>query len=172
MGKQELNTILAALLYWQREGLFSAGHEIVEIATDGGVEALGPEAIDDLCESLNTDQSGGGNCAALCAEAFTELEGMGFNNPDQDINGADFVEYGGRLFNDIREALEKDGLREPEPPEPDQYSHWPSHVQCEEHGTRRIFLLQHEAERAHSTKDEIWSCPECGKDSPVDDIPF
>lgn len=48
-----LATILAALRYWQREGLASAGHE-QDIATDGGVlAALTADEIDALCEDLN-----------------------------------------------------------------------------------------------------------------------
>lgn len=34
-----------------------------------------------------------------------ELKTMGFGDPDQDINGGDFVEYGGQLFEDITKAL-------------------------------------------------------------------
>uniref|UniRef100_A0A6M3KG89 Uncharacterized protein n=1 Tax=viral metagenome TaxID=1070528 RepID=A0A6M3KG89_9ZZZZ len=34
-----------------------------------------------------------------------ELKGMGFGDDDQDINGGDFVEYGGQLFEDLGKAL-------------------------------------------------------------------
>lgn len=48
-----LATVLAALRYWQREGLASAGHE-QDIATDSGSLApMSAEEIDDLCESIN-----------------------------------------------------------------------------------------------------------------------
>jgi hypothetical protein len=49
----ERATLLAALRYWQREGLNSAGHER-DIATDGGcLEPLSPRQIDALCLSIN-----------------------------------------------------------------------------------------------------------------------
>jgi len=53
LDEQQLATVLAALRYWQREGLMSNGDEH-DIATEGGryVE-LGAEAIDELCEELN-----------------------------------------------------------------------------------------------------------------------
>ena len=54
IDERELATILAALRYWQREGLMSFGHE-QDIATDGdSINALNAEDIDALCESLNT----------------------------------------------------------------------------------------------------------------------
>ena len=52
MNQRELNTVLAALRYWQREGLFSSGCEH-EIACDGDVLPLDSDEIDALCESLN-----------------------------------------------------------------------------------------------------------------------
>lgn len=49
----ELATVLAALRYWQREGLMSAGHE-QDIACDGGrIEPLNDSQIEALCERLN-----------------------------------------------------------------------------------------------------------------------
>ena len=49
----ELATVLAALRYWQREGLMSAGCE-QDIASDGGrMEPLTEGQIDELCERLN-----------------------------------------------------------------------------------------------------------------------
>lgn len=54
LGARELATVLAALRYWRREGLMSAGHEI-DIATDGGeLEPLNESEIDALCERLNS----------------------------------------------------------------------------------------------------------------------
>lgn len=51
---RELATVLAALRYWQREGLMSAGHE-QDVATDGGtLQPLSADEIDTLCEELNT----------------------------------------------------------------------------------------------------------------------
>lgn len=53
MDSRELATVLAALRYWQREGLMSDGHE-QDIATDQGtVDRLSSEEIDGLCERLN-----------------------------------------------------------------------------------------------------------------------
>lgn len=50
---RQLATILAALRYWQREGLMSSGHEH-DIASDNDtLEPLNREEIDALCESLN-----------------------------------------------------------------------------------------------------------------------
>lgn len=49
----ELATVLAALRYWQREGLMSAGCE-QDIACDGGrFEPLNDSEIETLCERLN-----------------------------------------------------------------------------------------------------------------------
>jgi hypothetical protein len=59
LGSRELATVLAALRYWQREGLMSAGAE-QDIATEGGAfRALPSYKIDDLCGRLN--------CGAPCA---------------------------------------------------------------------------------------------------------
>ena len=53
MNKRELATVLAALRYWQREGLISGGHE-QDIASDGEtIKPLSAEEIDALCEELN-----------------------------------------------------------------------------------------------------------------------
>lgn len=52
-SSRKLATILAALRYWQREGLLSGGHE-QDIATNGDeVDPLTADEIDDLCEGLN-----------------------------------------------------------------------------------------------------------------------
>ena len=51
--ERESGTILAALRYWQREGLMSAGDE-QDIATDGRrFESLSVDEIDALCERIN-----------------------------------------------------------------------------------------------------------------------
>ncbi|MGA8763805.1 MAG: hypothetical protein WB562_13150 [Candidatus Sulfotelmatobacter sp.] len=53
LDRRELATVLAALRYWQREGLMSGGHE-QDIATDAGeLEPMKAEEIDALCERLN-----------------------------------------------------------------------------------------------------------------------
>jgi hypothetical protein len=54
---RELGTVLAALRYWQREGLMSGGAEH-DIATDGdSFAALTAEEIDALCERLNVEEA-------------------------------------------------------------------------------------------------------------------
>ena len=58
LDSRELATVLAALRYWQREGLMSAGVEH-DIATDGDhVAPLAAAEIDTLCERLNVSQAG------------------------------------------------------------------------------------------------------------------
>ena len=52
LWRREFNTVLAALRYWQREGLMSGGHE-QDIASDGDTEPLSAEEIDVLCERIN-----------------------------------------------------------------------------------------------------------------------
>jgi len=56
----ELATVLAALRYWEREGLMSGGHEQVIASNDGDITPLDADGIDDLCERINqaeVDQS-------------------------------------------------------------------------------------------------------------------
>ncbi len=53
LSPRNLATILAALRYWQREGLMSSGHE-QDIASDGDtIEPLAAIEIDALCERIN-----------------------------------------------------------------------------------------------------------------------
>ena len=47
------------------------------------------------------------NCRALLESVHEELTNMGFN-ADDSIDGGDFVEYGGKLYVDIGEAIERD----------------------------------------------------------------
>lgn len=47
------STILAALRFWQREGLLSGGHEHDIATLEGRIEALTAEEIDALCEQIN-----------------------------------------------------------------------------------------------------------------------
>jgi hypothetical protein len=55
ISERETATILAALRYWQREGLMSAGAE-QDVASDGErFQALSAEEIDTLCERINCD---------------------------------------------------------------------------------------------------------------------
>ena len=51
---RELATILAALRYWQREGLRGDPQAELDIASDSGAfEMMTPDEIDPLCERLN-----------------------------------------------------------------------------------------------------------------------
>lgn len=53
VSPEEFDTILAALRFWQRCG--NEGHEPeMDIALNGRETALSDEAIDDLCERINT----------------------------------------------------------------------------------------------------------------------
>jgi hypothetical protein len=53
LNQRELGTTLAALRYWQREGLASSGGEH-DIANDSGaIEPLSADEIDALCERIN-----------------------------------------------------------------------------------------------------------------------
>jgi hypothetical protein len=51
-------TILAALNYWRREGLMSAGHEQDLATDDGRIHSLSGEEIDALCERIKHGDSG------------------------------------------------------------------------------------------------------------------
>jgi len=50
--QREVDTLIASLRYWQREGLMSTGHE-QDIACENG-DALNAEEIDELVEELNS----------------------------------------------------------------------------------------------------------------------
>jgi hypothetical protein len=53
---RETATIIAALLYWKREGLMSSGHEVAIASNGGDIEPLTAEEIDKLCERLNAEE--------------------------------------------------------------------------------------------------------------------
>jgi len=58
LDRRELATMLAALRYWQREGLMSSGseHDIATCADDDyQCEPLDASEIDELCEDLNAE---------------------------------------------------------------------------------------------------------------------
>lgn len=59
LDKQELNTILAALRYYQRQGMGEPANRpdwLHEIATDNDHDiSLNAEAIDKLCEKINVE---------------------------------------------------------------------------------------------------------------------
>lgn len=67
LNRAELATVLAALRYWQREGLHSGGAEH-DIAEDGGdVDPLDAEDIDELCGRINCAEEGDAPSNALRA---------------------------------------------------------------------------------------------------------
>lgn len=74
LSHAELCTVLAALRFYQGEGMGEPAKrsgEIHEIATDSGVvlSSLDGEAIDELCERLNLQQSSQEPVAALVRAA-------------------------------------------------------------------------------------------------------
>jgi hypothetical protein len=101
LNNRELATVLAALRYWQREGLMSAGHE-QDIATDGDTfEPLNAEDIDALCERLNCEPSEPPSqiLEGDLVEDFDEWDGH--NGGPQDEN---------QIENYIANALPADGF--------------------------------------------------------------
>lgn len=60
MNAQDLNTILAALRFYQEEGMGDPDNRsdaIHDIATDGGIEvSLDDAGIDDLCDRLQAGE--------------------------------------------------------------------------------------------------------------------
>lgn len=55
VSDREAATVLAALRYWQRQGLLSSGHE-QDVAEDAGrFAALSASEIDSLCERINSE---------------------------------------------------------------------------------------------------------------------
>ncbi len=50
------------------------------------------------------------HCRAMLQQIHQELKDQGFDDPDQDINGGDFVEYGGQLFEDLTMVLTSEGI--------------------------------------------------------------
>ena len=61
LTRQEVNTILAALRYYQENGQgdpFKRSDAIHDIATDGDTDiSMDDEGIDDLCERINTGET-------------------------------------------------------------------------------------------------------------------
>lgn len=53
LDEREHATVMAALRYWQREGLNSGGHEIEQIATNAGaLEPMDAAEVNRLCERV------------------------------------------------------------------------------------------------------------------------
>jgi hypothetical protein len=59
---RETATILAALRYWQREGLMSAGHEQDIATANGRLPSLSAEEIDVLCDQIGSSDGGHLRC--------------------------------------------------------------------------------------------------------------
>jgi hypothetical protein len=53
IDERQTATILAALRYWQREGLMSSGHEGSIACNGGDIKPLSAPEIDALCEQIN-----------------------------------------------------------------------------------------------------------------------
>jgi hypothetical protein len=76
---EETATVLAALRYWQREGLTSSGHEI-DIASNGDtLEPMTTDEIDELCERLNFQ---GGEKPEDRVEQLRQLKAAGLSQAD------------------------------------------------------------------------------------------
>src|ERR1035441_4461934 len=93
LDKRQTATILAALRYWQREGLMSSGHE-QDIATEGNsMNALDAEDIDALCEQINVPAATPiivvGCEGGLVQGASSNIEGLSMIVLDYDTEGAD-----------------------------------------------------------------------------------
>jgi len=101
---REISTIIAALRYWQREGLMSAGHEGSIACNGGDIVPLTAEEIDELCERLNFAPD---ELLEWRKELHEEIGGMGFDDPDQAVDGGDAVEYLGKLYDDLGQMIEK-----------------------------------------------------------------
>lgn len=91
--KRQSATILAALRYWQREGLMSSGHE-QDIATEGNsMNALDAEDIDALCKQINVAPEPAiivvGCEGGLVQGASSNIEALSMIVLDYDTEGAD-----------------------------------------------------------------------------------
>jgi hypothetical protein len=90
-NQRERATMLAALRYWQREGLRSGGHE-QEIATgEGGFPYLDEAQIEALCERINVPDDAGeqSKCWLLVVRGDVEPVLMGpYNDHDERIQAA------------------------------------------------------------------------------------
>lgn len=62
---REIHTIIAALRYWQREGLHSSGHEHDLAGNGGEVDALSGEEIDRLIEGRINSAGLADRCEAI-----------------------------------------------------------------------------------------------------------
>jgi len=130
---------------------------------------------DDLLIDMLAEIESRANRLALFEEIYSDLARMGFGT-DESVDGSDAVEYLGKLFIDMQEAFQRDNVPVPaiasEEEDGGPY-HWPRCVDCPVHGSKEVGELQHDAEKAHNKDlDAAWSCPECGADSEIDDIPF
>ncbi len=73
----------------------------------------GEEGGDHLEVSGPFDLPGGVSAASaheFIVQLNADLTDLGFDDPDQEIDGGDFVEYGGLLFQDVQAYLRSTGL--------------------------------------------------------------
>jgi len=91
LNQRELATVLAALRYWQREGLNSSGHE-QEIATnEGEFPSLNAMEIDALCERINAPETddAASKCWLLYIRGDVEPVVMGpYQNDNERLHAA------------------------------------------------------------------------------------
>lgn len=77
MNSRELATVLAALHYWRREGLMSAGHEH-DIASNGDtIQPLNEEEIHSLCDRLKIEPEANKLLRSIVADVQAMRGGQG-----------------------------------------------------------------------------------------------
>jgi hypothetical protein len=80
MNSRELATVLAALHYWRREGLMSAGHE-QDIASNGDtIQPLNEEEIHSLCDRLKIEPEAN----KLLRSIVNDVQGMRAGECDEE----------------------------------------------------------------------------------------
>ena len=108
--KRQIATILAALRTMQQVRGECYGGELPEdiesIRTNGDtLQPLGDDEIDALCEQINAAPSEPNELLEWRKELREEIGGMGFDDPDQAVDGGDAVEYLGKLYDDLGQMV-------------------------------------------------------------------
>lgn len=154
----------------------SAIARAIEYAMDndiGATDALCRQDLGQVSVSFVPEQDqplpAQSNCQGLVAEMERELTNMGLDS-DQDVNGGDAVEYLGKLINDAREAMMRDGMvpLQRRPDCPTNSIGYPMYqVICLEHGHQP--LTEDEYLAALDEPDTFWKCPICSDGAEWDD---